>query len=140
MPHFTVASGPCTLAWGGRCVGRWPGGYGPDEDCTIAVAGGGAAGGVLGGCPVFDINHGTKGDFPDTLTLPDGSQNSGDICPASHQQPAVLAAGQDLAWHSDGEGQGGGAGFDYSAHKYTNGNGLPYNFDGPGGGWQICFA
>eukprot|EP01051_Picozoa_sp_SAG22_P012904 SAG22_NODE_1388_length_4521_cov_13.635233_3_plen_706_part_00 len=136
---FTVLSGPCTLAEGGRCVGRWPGGYGPNEECTIAVAaggGGGAAGGVLGGCSVFNIFPGTMWDY---LALPDGSLHypartdgsrhgytvGGAVCPAG----AVLAAGQSLAWHSDHNGQGD-----------RGGNGLPYSTTGLGGGWQICFA
>ena len=119
FPFFTVVSGPCTTAEGGRCVGRWPGGYLPNEDCEIAVAGGG---GVLGPCPVFD----TYGGF-DSLTLPDGSQHSGGRCPAG----AALAAGQRLAWHSDGNAQG----------TYpSGGNGLPYSDSGAGGGWQVCFA
>ena len=116
MLTFTVVSGPCTLAEGGRCVGRWPGGYLPSEDCEIAVAG---VGGALGPCPVFDTENGY-----DFLTLPDGSRHSGADCPAG----AALAAGQRLAWHSDDRNQG------YS------GNGLPYSDHGAGGGWQVCFA
>ena len=118
---FTVLSGPCTLSEGGRCVGRWPNGYGPNEDCAIAVAGGGG-GGVLGGCPVFDLG---PWDL-DYLTLPDGSQHGVADCPAG----AVLAAGQSLAWHSDGSYQG-----------HNGGNGLRANpTQGLGGGWQVCFA
>jgi hypothetical protein len=48
MPTFIVVSGPCTLAEGGRCVGRWPGGYLPNEDCQIMVA----REGQLGACPM----------------------------------------------------------------------------------------
>eukprot|EP01050_Picozoa_sp_SAG11_P036343 SAG11_NODE_13780_length_640_cov_0.658041_2_plen_151_part_01 len=36
---FEVVSGPCTLNHAGRCVGRWPGGYLPNEDCEIIPAG-----------------------------------------------------------------------------------------------------
>ena len=123
MPSFfAVLSGPCTTAVvdGHFCVGRWPGGYLPDEDCEIAVAGGV---GVLGPCPVFDIRP-SPTDSRDYLTLPDGSRHSGADCPAG----AALAAGQRLAWHSDGENQG------------YDGNGLPYSDYGAGGGWQVCFA
>eukprot|EP01050_Picozoa_sp_SAG11_P030675 SAG11_NODE_9181_length_935_cov_0.751196_1_plen_194_part_10 len=40
--HFEVRFGPCLAAVvGGRqCVGRWPGGYLPEEHCEIAVVGG----------------------------------------------------------------------------------------------------
>ena len=61
MPFFLVLSGPCTMAEDGRCVGRWPSGYFADEDCIIAVAGAGV--GLLGGCPVFDLNVGTHTDL-----------------------------------------------------------------------------
>ena len=120
---FVVLSGPCTTAEGGRCVGRWPGGYLPNEDCAIAVAGGG--GGALGPCPVFDTSD-YNGGSVDYLTLPDGSRHTHADCPAG----AALAAGQRLAWHSDGSYQG----------SYNGGNGLPRNYDGAGGGWQVCFA
>ena len=118
-PYFKVLSGPCTTALvdGHFCVGRWPGGYLPSEDCEIAVAGGA---GALGPCPVFDIND-LGGD---SLTLPDGSRHSRADCPAG----AALAAGQRLAWHSDDGYQG------------ENGNGLPQSSSGAGGGWQVCFA
>ena len=116
QPTFVVNSGPCTVAEGGRCVGRWPGGYMPSEDCAIGLAG---AGGPLGACTVFDIEN----DSSDLLTLPDGSTHSDADCPAG----ILLAAGQTLAWHSNGDHQGGRHG------------GLPYSFDGAGGGWQICF-
>ena len=48
-PVFSVTSGPCTVSEVGRCVGR-PQGYGPSEECTITVRGGG----VLAACAVFD--------------------------------------------------------------------------------------
>lgn len=51
---------PCTVAEGGRCVGRAHG-YGPAEECTIAVGGGG----VLGDCAVFDL----RGLTQDYITL-----------------------------------------------------------------------
>eukprot|EP01051_Picozoa_sp_SAG22_P007246 SAG22_NODE_503_length_9694_cov_13.573736_2_plen_281_part_00 len=139
-PFFVVLSGPCTTALvdGHWCVGRWPGGYGPGEDCAVAVAGGGGVGGVLGGCPVFDTQArgSTYGDYlsdgslsgGDYLTLPDGSTYGGS---STHDCPtgAVLAAGQSLAWHSDGSWQGG-----YYDTHYTH-----TTFDGLGGGWQVCF-
>ena len=114
-----MVSGPCTTAVvdGRFCVGRWPGGYGPNEYCKIAVAGG--SGGVLGGCPVFD----TVGS-QDWLALPGGSRHSGADCPAG----SALAAGQTFEWHSSGHDQG------------NNGNGLPATDSGLGGGWQVCFA
>ena len=114
--YFVVNSGPCTVAEGGRCVGRWPGGYLPNEDCTISVGG---VGGALGPCPVFDIYDSNT----DSLTLPDGSMHHSADCPAG----TVLAAGQTLAWHSNTLAQGNG------------GDGLPFSRDGAGGGWQICF-
>jgi hypothetical protein len=56
---FTMLSGPCALAGGGRCIGR-PDGYCEEhscervsfagEHCEIAVAG---AGGFIGACPVY---------------------------------------------------------------------------------------
>ena len=119
--HFVVLSGPCTLAEGGRCVGRWPGGYLSDEDCEIV----GAADGVLGDCPVFDVDHHDSPADTDYLTLPDGTRYSGVDCPTG----AVLTADQSLAWHSDGDTQGGhGNGLDVAVHGEA------------GGGWQICFA
>ena len=116
---FVVRSGPCTVAQGGLCVGRWPGGYLPNERCTIAVAGGG---GTLGMCPVFDVYGRTlPGDF---LTIPDGRHYTGSTCPSG----IVLAAGQTLTWQSDYRWQGNG------------GNGMPQNTEqDAGGGWQICF-
>ena len=125
-PFFMVLSGPCTTAAvdGHFCVGRWPGGYLPNERCDILVAGGGA--GVLGPCPVFDTY--TSGDalaLPGAfdLSLPVGYHNAN--CPAG----AALAAGDALSWTSDGSWQG-----------QRSGNGLPRSQHGAGGGWQICFV
>jgi hypothetical protein len=117
---FTVTSGPCTLAEGRRCVGRWPGGYLPNEHCDILVGGGGgwAAGGVLGPCPVFDTIN-------DALTLQGGAEYSAS-CPAG----VPLAAGDAISWTSNGDSQG----------SPNGGNGLPFSYRGLGGGWQICFA
>ena len=149
-PGFTVVSGPCTLAEGGRCVGRWPGGYLPDEDCEIAVT---VAGGTLGVCPVFDVwdteglggGDGTAADGTtpktgDYLTLPDGSQHSGMAgCPAG----ATLATGQTLLWHSDETMEGaGGYGYDtewQEAVWMSDDPDVPMSESGQGGGWQICF-
>eukprot|EP01051_Picozoa_sp_SAG22_P005321 SAG22_NODE_312_length_12614_cov_4.783540_9_plen_2027_part_00 len=122
--RFTVVSGPCTLAEGGRCVGR-PNGYLPNEACEVRV---GTIGEPLSTCPVFDTGAG------DILTLPDGSQHQGGAdctvancilpaCPAG----SVLMGGEMLAWASDSRIQGDGFG------------GLPVSRDGIGGGWQICF-
>ena len=165
LPNFVVLSGPCTTALvdGHFCVGRWPGGYRPGEECAIAVAGGG----VLGRCPVFDISDNCQNgqcaddhdDYLDSrvddyLALPDGSHHFGADCPTG----AVLAAGQSLAWHSNDEYQGhwhsnnvnewpspgGWRRAENENHEWRwvpDQSGLPYdlNEDGPGGGWQICF-
>ena len=106
--YFFVNSGSCTVAEGGRCVGRWPGGDLPNEDCTISVGG---VGGVAA-CPVFDISGG------EYLTLPDGSAHAGTDCPAG----AVLAGGQTLVWHPPVVSMSGGWQPTGSAS----------------GGWQIC--
>ena len=121
-PYFVVRSGPCTVAEGGRCVGRWPGGYLPNEDCEIAVAG--VVEGVLGPCPVFDTFGNGPGDW---LTLPDGTRHGNADCPAG----AALGPGQTLTWTSNTADQG-----DF----HGNGNGLPHSSFGAGGGWQVCFA
>jgi hypothetical protein len=130
-PFFIVLSGPCTTAAvdGHFCVGRWPGGYLPNEHCDIIVAGGG--GGALGPCPVFDTSDGY-----DPLALPGGAEYGGArpcaLAPrfpcASGLAGAPLAAGDALSWTSDDDVQGYG------------GNGLPRSSHGAGGGWQICFA
>ena len=120
-PFFKVLTGPCTTAIVGDqfCVGRWPGGYEPNEDCQILLTGGG---GVLGGCPVFDLQGvGSGPSRPDYLTMPDGSRY-GEACPTG----TTLAAGQTLAWHADGHDQG------------DDGNGMPHGASTAGGGWQIC--
>ena len=143
LPTFVVNSGPCTLAEGGRCVGRWPGGYLPNEVCRITVSG---SGGPLGDCPIFDTGPGhdflylggeCAGDDecrPYTIQFGgDGSAHTGSqsgpyasdpACPAG----SILAGGQTLSWSSDGDTQG------------CRGDGLPQSESGAGGGWQICFA
>jgi hypothetical protein len=120
-----------------------------DEDCEITVAGSG----ILGSCPVFDV------DPSDGLTLPDGRRYDNveircfsipgclvgpDVnkCPSSATKlsdcddgcptGAALAVGDTLTWHSNGDNQGGWNGHD--------GDGLPHSVYGAGGGWQICFA
>ena len=131
-PYFVVLSGPCTLAEGGRCVGRWPGSYLANEACQISVAG---AGGSLGACPVFDLASG------DCVRLPDGScrtgAQSGPYADGSCPAGALLASGQTLSWLSTSTGQGV-----YSGNNGGQaGDGLPHNGGtGAGGGWQICFA
>ena len=118
---FVVLSGPCTLAEDGQCVGRWPGGYQPNERCQIAVRG---AGGTLGSCPVFDVRRG------DSLTLAEGSTDyDADECEECECPAGVVyAGGQILTWQSD------------DGHQGDGGGGLPESQHGPGGGWQICFA
>ena len=120
MPTFTVKSGPCTTAAvdGRACVGRWPGGYLPNEHCDIVVGG---AAGVLGPCPVFDT------ETFDYVKLPGGAEYSGADCPAGK----ALAAGDALSWTSDDSDQGTWP---------RGGNGLPWSDGGAAGGWQICFA
>eukprot|EP01052_Picozoa_sp_SAG31_P021600 SAG31_NODE_1678_length_7548_cov_16.675393_2_plen_910_part_00 len=127
---FVVLSGPCTVTEHGRCVGRWPGGYLPNEACHIAVG----RGGVLGPCPVFDTDGSSLADDNgDYVTMPDGSIHGGSLgsggpgagCPVG----ATLTTGQILAWHSSGENQG-----------LNRGDGLPWSAHGPGGGWQFCFV
>ena len=119
---------PCTVSEDGRCVGR-RGGYLPNEECTIAVVGGG---GVLGGCGVFDTVGGSTADF---ITLPDGTMRSGSECPAG----APLTLGDSVGWSSNSVSQGS------VGHNSGNGCtaeglcGLAWHSLGLGGGWQICF-
>lgn len=96
-PNFIVQSGPCVVAEDGRCVGR-PSGYGPSEQCTIVVGGGG---GLLGECGVFDT-HG----FNDAVTLPvsPDSRRFGSDCPSG----VALAKGDAIKWISDADEQHGG--------------------------------
>eukprot|EP01045_Picozoa_sp_COSAG04_P012452 COSAG04_NODE_839_length_9957_cov_18.873504_4_plen_170_part_00 len=135
FPHcddctFAVVSGPCAVSEGGRCVGR-PNGYSTSEDCAITVGGGG---GVLGPCPVFDLNPYQNG--LDHVTLPGGAAHGGSDCP----EGAALAAGDAIAWTSDGSRQGsvGDSHDNGCAAKGTCG--LPYSAYGVGGGWELCFA
>jgi hypothetical protein len=132
---FTVSSGPCEVSEGGRCVGR-PNGYSPNEDCEIAVGGGG---GVVGACAVFDT---TNND--DRVTLVDGSQHYGmygSSCPVG----AALSPVATLSWHSNNHWQGS-VGDTASCSGCHNGCtakgtcGLPYSASGLGGGWVVCFA
>eukprot|EP01050_Picozoa_sp_SAG11_P015408 SAG11_NODE_1995_length_3950_cov_42.467151_1_plen_638_part_00 len=117
---FKVRAGdPCEVLQGGLCVGRWPRGYLPMEECQIEVI----MGGALGPCPVWDMYDGG-----DHLTTPDGVNRSpncdGCDCPVGMQ----LETGQRLRWISNEELQGG-----------DRGGGLPSSRYGAGGGWQICF-
>eukprot|EP01050_Picozoa_sp_SAG11_P018847 SAG11_NODE_2913_length_2842_cov_109.057966_1_plen_623_part_00 len=123
-PFFHVISGPCTVADGGRCVGRWPGGYSNDEHCEISVTG--ASSGTLGPCSVYDLCN--CGDH-DYLTLPGG--NTAPHCPAG----TTLTSGQTLTWQSDHRWQGGDPCQDGTCLP-----GLPSLDHGFGGGWQVCFA
>lgn len=148
VPHFVVVSGPCTAAVvdGHMCVGRWPGGYLPNEHCEIQVGG---AGGALGPCPVFDISNdgccGRGHDVYDYVALPDGTHypdhdTGHNHCPSTE----VLAAGQTVTWQSADKFQGN----DNLEHHMPGTStvpdpmvGLPSNADvGAGGGWQICFV
>eukprot|EP01045_Picozoa_sp_COSAG04_P004849 COSAG04_NODE_216_length_19953_cov_85.343558_20_plen_237_part_00 len=131
---FLVVSGPCAVSEGGRCVGRAEG-YGPNEDCAINVVGGT---GVLGPCPVFDTGG------RDLVTLPD-SDTSGNWHDARHfgsdcPEGAALAAGDAIAWTSDGGNQGNRGGRRDNGCAAEGTCGLPYSQEGFGGGWELCFA
>ena len=146
---FAVASGPCEVTHGGRCVGR-AGGYMPSEACDITVGGGG---GVLeASCRVFDLCtfEGYREDYvtlPD-VTLPDGFKYRGSNCPRG----VVLPAGGAVGWVSDRYGQGS-----YGQDNHCDsppGLGrcglLPWvpsgvssqggSQTGLAGGWEICIA
>ena len=135
---------PCAVSEGGRCVGR-PEGYGPWEECVITVGGGG---GVLAPCPVFDLPDPHLGGDMDGVTLPGGvtywgsSHTGDDGCPAG----AALAPGDVLTWASNIHDQGsdgrGGSGDreDGGGCRAKGTCGLPFSYDGLGGGWQLCFA
>ena len=123
---FAVSSGPCTVSEGGRCVGR-PEGYGPNEDCAITVV----VGGVLGPCPVFDLQHGVT--HPDYVN---GHAESN--CPEGEAH----APGDAITWHSNVAGQGS-AGNEPGYHNGCAAKGtcgLPWSERGLGGGWELCFA
>eukprot|EP01043_Picozoa_sp_COSAG02_P010643 COSAG02_NODE_378_length_23535_cov_35.310164_14_plen_865_part_00 len=143
-PFFVVASGPCTVSEGGRCVGR-PEGYGPNEDCAITVGG---HGGVLDPCPVFDMYN------IDTVVVPGGTYmcfTDGDWvndCPGTeHRQSdcpvgVALGPGDVIAFTSDEDHQGStnwpsGGGNGCEAKGTC---GLPFSMHELGGGWELCFA
>eukprot|EP01045_Picozoa_sp_COSAG04_P019454 COSAG04_NODE_1890_length_5298_cov_7.441239_2_plen_625_part_00 len=153
---FTVTAGPCTVSDGGRCVGR-PRGYRPNEQCAIAVGGGG---GVLGPCPIFDLDSQSGKDY---VTLPgeEWPGHGGSDCPVG----VALAPGDAIAWTSDGSIQGsvGCNGCAKWVNQYCTGStdccygcngcaqppsgrpgmgtcGEPLSQDGEGGGWKLCFA
>eukprot|EP01045_Picozoa_sp_COSAG04_P012453 COSAG04_NODE_839_length_9957_cov_18.873504_5_plen_419_part_00 len=127
---FAVASGPCTISMGGRCVGR-PDGYQKNEHCTITVGGGG--GGALGPCPVFDTAN-----YNDDVTLSGEERGHyGSDCP----EGAALAAGDALNWTSGSSAQGSVGSYNYDNGCAAKGTcGLPYSRLGLGGGWELCFA
>eukprot|EP01046_Picozoa_sp_COSAG06_P047079 COSAG06_NODE_6779_length_2786_cov_31.443617_2_plen_596_part_00 len=130
-PLFNVSSGPCETSQGGQCVGRAQG-YGPSEDCTISVSGGG---GTLAACTVFDIAPGGE----DFLTLPGGVKHLGSDCPVG----VSLATDSSVAWTSDGIAQGsvGNHDFDELTDCDAMGTcGLPFTWGRLGGGWEICFV
>ena len=72
----------------------------------------------------------------DSVTMPDGSKRYGSDCPMG----PVLLPGDSVGWTSSGAYQGNeGGGWDNGCA--ANGLcGLPWSYDGLGGGWQICFA
>jgi hypothetical protein len=135
-----VNSGPGTISEGGRCVGK-PDGYGPSEECKITSD----AGGLLGACGVFDTSGGPGGSatgfWGDAIILPDfmvDSIRGGSDCPVG----VLLGPGDSVGWSSDSEDQGT---VDWDNHGPNGCSdkglcGLPHSSDGPGGGWQICFA
>eukprot|EP01045_Picozoa_sp_COSAG04_P037831 COSAG04_NODE_9855_length_827_cov_1.100275_1_plen_258_part_10 len=114
---FVVLSGPCTTTTvdGNFCVGRFPGGYAPNEACEIAVVGGG---GALGSCPVWSIDEGChprdRASCPrmqwndpseccgDYVIMPDGGKRhgftAGGDCPVDRGDTQPLTAGQILSW------------------------------------------
>jgi hypothetical protein len=127
---FAVASGPCTVSNGGRCVGR-PAGYEGDEHCAITVSGGG---GVLGPCAVFDTEAHATGN--DRVTLPGEDReyrggHDGSDCPMG----AALAPGDAITWQSDLAVQGTVGCESWAAVGCGNGCaakgtcGLPFNSD-----------
>eukprot|EP01045_Picozoa_sp_COSAG04_P022289 COSAG04_NODE_2497_length_4008_cov_1.911486_2_plen_382_part_00 len=127
-PTFAVASGPCTVSEGGRCVGR-PEGYGPNERCVVTVSGGG---GVLAPCAVFDTEH---YDFVGTpANQNDGWRGSN--CPVN----MALGLGDTLGWHSSDSMQGNQGGDMDNGCATKDTCGLPFSSDGLGGGWEVCFA
>jgi hypothetical protein len=130
-PVFNVSSGPCEISQGGQCVGRVQG-YGTNEECAIAVSGGG---GVLAACSVFDICP-LSLDF---LTLPDGVKHHGSDCPAG----VSLATDSTVTWSSDDIAQGSVG--DHLMEPLTDCDamgtcGVPFSQYGLGGGWEICFV
>ena len=78
---------------------------------------------------MFDIG------IVDYVTLPGGATHGGSDCPAG----AALVPGDALSWTSDGDFQGSVGRLDNGcAAKGTCG--VPYSYEGLGGGWQLCFA
>ena len=135
IPRFAVSSGPCVVSDNERCVGR-PGGYLPNEECTIAVGGGG---GLLGSCSVFDLEYPLQGcgGICDYLTMPDGTTHDGSDCPVG----TTLAPDDSVGWTSNAGTQGtvgDGSSDNDCAAKGTCG--APWSASGLGGGWELCFA
>lgn len=91
-------SPPCEVSQGGRCVGR-PQGYGPNEECTITVSGGGGL--LEDRCSIFDTESGY-----DVIALPGGETHSGSDCPLG----APLVFGDELVWYSNTDAGNGGHG------------------------------
>ena len=129
-PVFSVGSGPCEISQDGQCVGR-PQGYRGNEDCAIAVVGGG---GTLASCSVFDIGNYEYGDY---MTLPGDDFVDVSDCPAG----AVLATGSTMAWTSGPRYQGNAGGVNDNGCAAKHLCGLPLNTGaGLGGGWEVCFT
>jgi hypothetical protein len=139
---FVVNSGPCVVTQGGRCAGR-PGGYYPDESCSIEVL----VGGILGPCPTFDT-----GGCNDVVTLPGHPAScSSNACACNDQSHMfdngecpvgeILVTGDIVNWQSDGSSQGGSA-----SGCMAGRGGRPRSYPGTGlqsvlgGGWELCFA
>ena len=122
-PYFIVVSGPCTTSASGQCVGRWPSGYGPQEECRFSVNGG--TGGVLRPCPVWDIDDGDYVIGVNVVNRPHMTRN---LATCAGLQ---LSEGDVLRWHSD------------SSYQGVDNGGLPrvnaQGDDSLGGGWQMCF-
>ena len=141
-----MVSGPCTVAEGGRCVGRQDG-YLSNEDCTIFTTGSG----TLGPCPAFDtsgsagydsaivydfLEIGTTQAFSGMawqlgLLVYSGDQLSTGLCPAGVSLPTNTM----ITWHSDSGQQGG-----YGCDQHSEVCGAPYSSNALGGGWQVCFS
>ena len=99
--RFSVVSGTCTLAEGGRCVG-FPNGYQTpnnqhQDSCVALVVG--STGGVLGPCPSFELSthNGWDGGADSIMRHGNGD------CPVG----TAMEPGDTFSQHSRAPGQGG---------------------------------